>query len=214
MLKTSGLLYTDDRQDEMKQAEVYKSHSKFMKSKVERLRELAATLHDWSDELFFPMTSMTSTSRTFCVHVACPHCMLPGNPAHICSDPYANTNCMLHCGCVSWHVGYVQAQKKNTYASTSSAAWISNPVNVFLMFPPPVFRETFCAPMIQFKRFNGFSRFSFISIHILVCPAVFEMLCGPSEQTRAASRYSAPCLFTVLPLAVRKSFIRPRLRFL
>ncbi|XP_054624197.1 ERC protein 2-like isoform X7 [Dunckerocampus dactyliophorus] len=33
MLKTSSLLYPDDRQDELKQVEVYKSHSKFMKSK-------------------------------------------------------------------------------------------------------------------------------------------------------------------------------------
>lgn len=40
MLKTSGLLQPDDRQDELKQVEVYKSHSKFMKTKVERL------LHD------------------------------------------------------------------------------------------------------------------------------------------------------------------------
>ena len=34
MLKTSGLLHSDDRQDELKQVEVYKSHSKFMKTKV------------------------------------------------------------------------------------------------------------------------------------------------------------------------------------
>lgn len=40
MLKTSGLLQPDDRQDELKQVEVYKNHSKFMKTKVERL------LHD------------------------------------------------------------------------------------------------------------------------------------------------------------------------
>uniref|UniRef100_A0A672IUM4 ELKS/RAB6-interacting/CAST family member 2 n=1 Tax=Salarias fasciatus TaxID=181472 RepID=A0A672IUM4_SALFA len=37
MLKTSGLLHPDDRQDDLKQVEVYKSHSKFMKSKVECL---------------------------------------------------------------------------------------------------------------------------------------------------------------------------------
>lgn len=35
MLKTSGLLHPDDRQDEFKEVEVYKSHSKFMKNKVE-----------------------------------------------------------------------------------------------------------------------------------------------------------------------------------
>ncbi|XP_054624158.1 ERC protein 2-like isoform X2 [Dunckerocampus dactyliophorus] len=39
MLKTSSLLYPDDRQDELKQVEVYKSHSKFMKSKIEQLKQ-------------------------------------------------------------------------------------------------------------------------------------------------------------------------------
>ncbi|XP_019747189.1 ERC protein 2-like isoform X2 [Hippocampus comes] len=38
MLKTSGLLHPDDRQDEFKQVEVYKSHSKFMKNKIEQLK--------------------------------------------------------------------------------------------------------------------------------------------------------------------------------
>ncbi|XP_049437557.1 ERC protein 2-like isoform X2 [Epinephelus fuscoguttatus] len=37
MLKTSGLLHADDRQDELKQVEVYKSHSKFMKTKEQAL---------------------------------------------------------------------------------------------------------------------------------------------------------------------------------
>uniref|UniRef100_G3P740 ELKS/RAB6-interacting/CAST family member 2 n=1 Tax=Gasterosteus aculeatus aculeatus TaxID=481459 RepID=G3P740_GASAC len=39
MLKTSGLLHPYDRQDELKQVEVYKSHSKFMKSKIEQLKQ-------------------------------------------------------------------------------------------------------------------------------------------------------------------------------
>lgn len=34
MLKTNGLLNTEDREEEMKQMEIYKSHSKFMKNKV------------------------------------------------------------------------------------------------------------------------------------------------------------------------------------
>uniref|UniRef100_A0A8C9W5I1 ELKS/RAB6-interacting/CAST family member 2 n=1 Tax=Scleropages formosus TaxID=113540 RepID=A0A8C9W5I1_SCLFO len=34
MLKTNGLLNTEDREEEIKQMEVYKSHSKFMKNKV------------------------------------------------------------------------------------------------------------------------------------------------------------------------------------
>uniref|UniRef100_A0A3B3ZS46 ELKS/RAB6-interacting/CAST family member 2 n=1 Tax=Periophthalmus magnuspinnatus TaxID=409849 RepID=A0A3B3ZS46_9GOBI len=39
MLKTSGLLHPDDRQDELKQVEVYKSHSKFMKTKIDHLKQ-------------------------------------------------------------------------------------------------------------------------------------------------------------------------------
>ncbi|MEQ2260477.1 ERC protein 2 [Xenotaenia resolanae] len=39
MLKTTGLLHPDDRQDELKQVEVYKSHSKFMKTKIEQLKQ-------------------------------------------------------------------------------------------------------------------------------------------------------------------------------
>ncbi|XP_077369664.1 ERC protein 2-like [Festucalex cinctus] len=39
MLKTSGLRHPDDRQDEFKQVEVYKSHSKFMKTKIEQLKQ-------------------------------------------------------------------------------------------------------------------------------------------------------------------------------
>ncbi|AWP09773.1 putative ERC protein 2-like [Scophthalmus maximus] len=39
MLKTSGLLHPDDRQDELKHAEAYKSHSKFMKTKIEQLKQ-------------------------------------------------------------------------------------------------------------------------------------------------------------------------------
>uniref|UniRef100_A0A665UUH3 ELKS/RAB6-interacting/CAST family member 2 n=1 Tax=Echeneis naucrates TaxID=173247 RepID=A0A665UUH3_ECHNA len=39
MLKTSGLLHPDDRQEELKQVEVYKSHSKFMKAKIEQLKQ-------------------------------------------------------------------------------------------------------------------------------------------------------------------------------
>lgn len=34
MLKANGLLSTEDREEEIKQMEVYKNHSKFMKTKV------------------------------------------------------------------------------------------------------------------------------------------------------------------------------------
>uniref|UniRef100_A0A3B3INL3 ELKS/RAB6-interacting/CAST family member 2 n=1 Tax=Oryzias latipes TaxID=8090 RepID=A0A3B3INL3_ORYLA len=39
MLKTSGVLHSDDRHSELKQVEVYNSHSKFMKTKIETLKQ-------------------------------------------------------------------------------------------------------------------------------------------------------------------------------
>ena len=36
MLKSNGLLSCEERQEEMKQMEVYRSHTKFMKNKVRR----------------------------------------------------------------------------------------------------------------------------------------------------------------------------------
>ncbi|XP_041130925.1 ERC protein 2 isoform X10 [Polyodon spathula] len=39
MLKTNGLLNTEDREEEIKQMEVYKNHSKFMKNKIDQLKQ-------------------------------------------------------------------------------------------------------------------------------------------------------------------------------
>ncbi|KAM6986540.1 ELKS/Rab6-interacting/CAST family member 1-like isoform 2-T2 [Aplochiton taeniatus] len=39
MLKSNGALSSEDREEELKQMEVYRSHSKFMKNKVEQLKE-------------------------------------------------------------------------------------------------------------------------------------------------------------------------------
>ncbi|KAM4571542.1 ERC protein 2-like isoform 2-T3 [Fundulus diaphanus] len=39
MLKTTGLLHPDDRQEELKQVDVYKSHTKFMKTKTEQMKQ-------------------------------------------------------------------------------------------------------------------------------------------------------------------------------
>uniref|UniRef100_UPI00358F4406 ELKS/Rab6-interacting/CAST family member 1-like isoform X2 n=1 Tax=Myxine glutinosa TaxID=7769 RepID=UPI00358F4406 len=39
MLKTNGALSVEEREEEMKQMEVYKSHSKFMKTKVDQVRQ-------------------------------------------------------------------------------------------------------------------------------------------------------------------------------
>lgn len=42
MLKANSLLNTEDREEEIKQMEVYKNHSKFMKTKV----DVSALLHE------------------------------------------------------------------------------------------------------------------------------------------------------------------------
>ncbi|XP_029907481.1 ERC protein 2 [Myripristis murdjan] len=39
MLKANGLLNTEDREEEIKQMEVYKNHSKFMKTKIDQLKQ-------------------------------------------------------------------------------------------------------------------------------------------------------------------------------
>ncbi|XP_069795758.1 ERC protein 2 isoform X2 [Narcine bancroftii] len=39
ILKTNGALSTEDREEELKQMEVYKSHSKFMKNKIDQLKQ-------------------------------------------------------------------------------------------------------------------------------------------------------------------------------
>ncbi|XP_013128660.1 ERC protein 2 isoform X7 [Oreochromis niloticus] len=44
MLKTSGLLHSDERQDELKHVEVYKSHSKFMKTKEQALSPCVSSI--------------------------------------------------------------------------------------------------------------------------------------------------------------------------
>lgn len=43
MLKSNGLLSCEERQEEMKQMEVYRSHTKFMKNKVGEDKTLSLT---------------------------------------------------------------------------------------------------------------------------------------------------------------------------
>lgn len=45
MLKANGLLNTEDREEEIKQMEVYKNHSKFMKTKVDTVSLLCMHLY-------------------------------------------------------------------------------------------------------------------------------------------------------------------------
>lgn len=74
MLKTSGLLHPYDRQDELKQVEVYKSHSKFMKSKVECLRTPCETTFHCMNQVMHVcpetsvMTALASCLSTLHVH--------------------------------------------------------------------------------------------------------------------------------------------------
>ncbi|XP_075458490.1 ELKS/Rab6-interacting/CAST family member 1 isoform X3 [Ascaphus truei] len=51
MLKCNGALSTEEREEEMKQMEVYRSHSKFMKNKVEQLREELNAKEGQAEEL-------------------------------------------------------------------------------------------------------------------------------------------------------------------
>lgn len=44
MLKANGLLNTEDREEEIKQMEVYKNHSKFMKTKVHNICTMHALM--------------------------------------------------------------------------------------------------------------------------------------------------------------------------
>ncbi|XP_076861436.1 LOW QUALITY PROTEIN: ELKS/Rab6-interacting/CAST family member 1 [Brachyhypopomus gauderio] len=51
MLKSNGALSTEEREEEMKQMEVYRSHSKFMKNKVEQLKEELSHSEAQAEEL-------------------------------------------------------------------------------------------------------------------------------------------------------------------
>ncbi|XP_031795428.1 ELKS/Rab6-interacting/CAST family member 1 isoform X2 [Sarcophilus harrisii] len=51
MLKSNGALSTEEREEEMKQMEVYRSHSKFMKNKVEQLKEELSAKETQGEEL-------------------------------------------------------------------------------------------------------------------------------------------------------------------
>ncbi|XP_058272730.1 ELKS/Rab6-interacting/CAST family member 1 isoform X3 [Hemibagrus wyckioides] len=51
MLKSNGALSTEEREEEMKQMEVYRSHSKFMKNKVEQLKEELSQSEAQAEEL-------------------------------------------------------------------------------------------------------------------------------------------------------------------
>ncbi|XP_073477710.1 ELKS/Rab6-interacting/CAST family member 1 isoform X8 [Aquarana catesbeiana] len=51
MLKSNGALTTEEREEEIKQMEVYRSHSKFMKNKVEQLKEELSAKESQAEEL-------------------------------------------------------------------------------------------------------------------------------------------------------------------
>nr|XP_034983838.1 ELKS/Rab6-interacting/CAST family member 1 isoform X8 [Zootoca vivipara] len=58
MLKSNGALSTEEREEEMKQMEVYRSHSKFMKNKVEQLKEELNAKEAQGEELKKRVTSL------------------------------------------------------------------------------------------------------------------------------------------------------------
>lgn len=58
MLKSNGALSTEEREEEMKQMEVYRSHSKFMKNKVLR-KQMTSKMN----------RAQQTDERSFCVSV-------------------------------------------------------------------------------------------------------------------------------------------------
>lgn len=63
MLKANSLLNTEDREEEIKQMEVYKNHSKFMKTKVEVMcmqiqREYCALISAFSARFMFSVDGL------------------------------------------------------------------------------------------------------------------------------------------------------------
>ncbi|KAM3833029.1 ELKS/Rab6-interacting/CAST family member 1 isoform 2-T2 [Vipera latastei] len=58
MLKSNGALSTEEREEEIKQMEVYRSHSKFMKNKVEQLKEELNTKEVQGEELKKKVTDL------------------------------------------------------------------------------------------------------------------------------------------------------------
>lgn len=65
MLKTSNLLHSDDKQEELKQVEVYKSHSKFMKTKVECLHAAKMTLQCMTWTMHVLTSNISNYVRTW-----------------------------------------------------------------------------------------------------------------------------------------------------
>lgn len=53
MLKSNGALSSEEREEEIKQMEVYRSHSKFMKNKVKDTHTLTHT--DWEYSILPPL---------------------------------------------------------------------------------------------------------------------------------------------------------------
>ncbi|XP_066040366.1 ELKS/Rab6-interacting/CAST family member 1 isoform X3 [Chamaea fasciata] len=60
MLKSNGALSTEEREEEMKQMEVYRSHSKFMKNKVEQLKEELSAKEAQGEDLKKRVTGLQS----------------------------------------------------------------------------------------------------------------------------------------------------------
>ncbi|KAM9403067.1 ELKS/Rab6-interacting/CAST family member 1-like [Salvelinus alpinus] len=71
MLKSNGALSTEDREEEMKQMEVYRSHSKFMKNKVEQLKEELSQREVQGEELKQKAADLQQEVSALCLTDPC-----------------------------------------------------------------------------------------------------------------------------------------------
>ncbi|XP_015233848.1 PREDICTED: ERC protein 2-like [Cyprinodon variegatus] len=69
MLKTNGLLHPDDRHDELKQVEVYKSHSKFMKTKIEQMKQELSRKESDMQALQTKLETLTNQNSDYKQHI-------------------------------------------------------------------------------------------------------------------------------------------------
>uniref|UniRef100_A0A4W6DZR4 ELKS/RAB6-interacting/CAST family member 1a n=1 Tax=Lates calcarifer TaxID=8187 RepID=A0A4W6DZR4_LATCA len=65
MLKSNGLLSCEERQEEMKQMEVYRSHTKFMKNKVRHMEQVKQDLSRKDTELLGLQTKLETLTNQF-----------------------------------------------------------------------------------------------------------------------------------------------------
>lgn len=68
MLKSNGALSSEEREEELKQMEVYRSHSKFMKNKVIHT-QTHTRIHTQTHIFLFPCFCLFKLCMCFCNHI-------------------------------------------------------------------------------------------------------------------------------------------------